>query len=178
MGNGTALFVVDVQQGLVDSPLCNGPTLIANIQDLIERARANDVKVVYLQHNGWPGTVFEPNTDAWNIHEAIAPRSDDVVIQKRTPDSFYATPLQMELDALQIRKLVVAGCKTEYCIDQTTRKAIALGYDVTLVSDAHSTLDSSVLPAEKIIEHYNHVLNYYGTRNHFVKVLATAQVEF
>ena len=48
---------------------------------------------------------------------------------------------------------------TEYCIDTTCRRAVSLGYDVTLVADAHTTHDNDLLPAEKIIAHHNRSLS-------------------
>ena len=55
--------------------------------------------------------------------------------------------------------------KTEYCIDTTIRAASEFGYKVTLISDAHTTSDSTVLDAQHIIDHHNQVLN-----NAFAKV--------
>lgn len=49
--------------------------------------------------------------------------------------------------------------KTEYCIDATIRAASEFGYKVTLISDAHTTFDSTVLDAQHIIDHHNQVLN-------------------
>jgi nicotinamidase-related amidase len=40
-------------------------------------------------------------------------------------------------------------------VDSAYRAAVALGYQVTLSSDAHSTLASPVLTAERIVAHHN-----------------------
>ena len=40
-----------------------------------------------------------------------------------------------------------------------TRRALALGYPVTLLSDAHSTIDNSVLSAAQITAHHNETLS-------------------
>jgi nicotinamidase-related amidase len=82
----------------------------------------------------------------------------DVVVQKQTPDAFHETNLHRELESKGIKKLVIAGLQTEYCIDTTCRRAFSLGYDVILVKDAHSTWDSPRFTAKQIIEHHNHVL--------------------
>lgn len=47
------------------------------------------------------------------------------------------------LQARHIGNLVIAGNQTEYCIDTTCRHAASLGYNVTLVRDAHRTWDSN-----------------------------------
>jgi nicotinamidase-related amidase len=83
----------------------------------------------------------------------------DIVIQKNTPDAFYKTNLCEKLESKGIRNLIVAGLQTEYCVDTTCRRAFSLGYNVTLVKDAHSTWDTSILSAEQIIEHHSSVLS-------------------
>ena len=79
-------------------------------------------------------------------------------MQKTQRDSFYNTNLKEILDGLGIKKLIVAGMQTEFCVDTTCRIAYSSGYELTLVKDAHTTFDSPVLPAEQIISHHNGVL--------------------
>jgi nicotinamidase-related amidase len=45
------------------------------------------------------------------------------------------------------------------CIDATCRRARALGYDVILVKDAHSTFDTDALTAAQLIARYNDALS-------------------
>jgi len=62
---------------------------------------------------------------------------------------------------------VICGLQSEFCVDSTTRRALALGYPVTLVSDGHSTLDNGVLTAAQISAHHNQTLatlDSYGPR--------------
>lgn len=69
--------------------------------------------------------------------------------------------------------LVIVGMKTEYCVDTTCRAAADLGFEVVLVSDAHSTTDSAVLNATQIIAHHNATL-----AGPFVKLMTTKDVTF
>lgn len=55
-------------------------------------------------------------------------------------------------------RLVVCGFQSEFCVDTTTRRALALGYPVTLVADGHSTTDNGVLSAAQISAHHNATL--------------------
>jgi hypothetical protein len=57
-------------------------------------------------------------------------------------------------------------------VDTTCRRATSLGYDVTLVGDAHLTKDSEVLTAAEIIAHHNFVLDDFGAGDHVVGVQA------
>jgi nicotinamidase-related amidase len=160
MSNDTALLVIDVQNGMFaeDDPVYQGAQLLATIGDLLAKARAAQVPVIYIQHNGGPGDPVEPGSDGWPIHPAIAPAEGEPVVVKATPDSFHETTLQAELEARGIVKLVVAGIQTECCVDTTCRRAASLGYQTTLVHDAHSTWDSRTLSAAQIIAHHNDAL--------------------
>jgi nicotinamidase-related amidase len=161
MSNDTALLVIDVQNGMFaeDDPVYQGAGLLATIGDLLAKARAAEVPVIYVQHNGGPGHPLEPGSEGWPIHPAIAPAAGEPVVGKATPDSFHETTLKAELDARGIAKLVVAGIQTECCVDTTCRRASSLGYQTTLVRDAHSTWDSRTLSAAQIIAHHNDALD-------------------
>jgi len=161
MSNGTALIVIDVQNGMFteDDPVYQGEGLLATIGDLIAKARAAQVPVIYVQHNGRPGDPLEPGSAGWPIHPAIAPAAGEPVVGKTTPDSFHKTSLQEELATRGITRLVVAGIQTECCVDTTCRRASSLGYETTLVRDAHSTWDSRTLSATQIIAHHNDALD-------------------
>ncbi len=77
-------------------------SLLERIGILIAKARSCGAPVVYIQHNEGPGEPLETNSLGWNIHSTIAPTDGDVVIQKRTPDSFHETNLQDELNKLGV----------------------------------------------------------------------------
>jgi nicotinamidase-related amidase len=176
----TALLVIDVQVGLVEGPepAYRGEALLANVNDLLSKARRAGVPVIYIQHDGDAGGRLAAGTAGWAIHPAIAPAEGELVIRKRASDSFYQTPLQHELAARAIGHLVVSGMRTEMCVDTTSRRAISLGYDVTLAADAHATVDSEVLPAAQIIAHHNYTLDGFGTDEHEIALKNSAEITF
>ena len=170
-----ALLVIDVQMfGFgEDSPVYAGESLLANVGDLIARSRAAGIPVIYVQHCGAEGEIDEPGALAWEIHPAIGPAEGEPVVQKRHPDAFQETALQAELESRNIKRLVVAGMQTEYCVDTTCRRAYSLGYDVILVEDAHSTWDTEHLTASQVIAHHNATLGGW-----FVTLKATRDITF
>ena len=99
------------------------------------------------------------------------------VIGKMASDSFHETPLLDELRRLGVTHLVVTGMQTEFCVDTTCRRAISLGLDVTLVSDAHTTIDAE-FPAELIIRYHNSVLPRLAHPSHRVVVRPSREVSF
>lgn len=150
---GKALLIIDVQNAMiaVDNPVYQAKDKIHNIQSLIRKARNKNIPVIYVQHNE-VGSEFEKGTETWEIYDGIKPLVTDTIIQKTKSDSFYETPLKEMLEQNKIDKLVIVGMQTEYCVNATSTRAVELGYDVTLVKDAHSTWDSDENSAVEIIE--------------------------
>jgi len=185
MSSNTALLVIDTQVGLIDDysdPAYNASTVLANIAGLLAKARASHTPIIFIQHDGdadeGEGLSLAPNSPGWQIHPTVAPFADETVLRKRASDSFYQTPLQDELAAKGIEHLVITGCKTEMCIDTTSRAAISRGYDVTLVQDAHSTTDSEIMPSSQIVAHHNYTLDDFGTDEHVIVTKAASEVDF
>ena len=182
MSTNTALLVIDVQVGLVEGggaePAYAGEQMLKNINRLLTAARAAETTVIYVQHDGDTGGRLQVGSPGWVIHPAIAPAASDLVIRKRASDSFYETALQRELATRDIKHLIITGMRTEMCVDTTSRRAISLGYDVTLVADAHATVDSEVLPAAQIIAHHNYTLDGFGTDAHEIAVRLAGEVSF
>lgn len=175
MTEKTALVVIDVQVGVVDWPAigAEGEAVLANINALLAQARATGVPVIYVQDNDMGEPVGSPG---WQIHPAIAPQPGEPVVNKLACDAFYETTLTDELTERGITRLVVCGCRSQYCIDTSCRSAVARGYDVTLVSDAHMTMENGVLSAAQIIAHTNQTLWGFGNDKHEVTILPTSEV--
>jgi nicotinamidase-related amidase len=180
--NGTALVVIDVQVAVISAfdgyPAAYRETeTLEQIRALIDKARAADAPVVYVQHEEeWPQ--MQPGADGWQIHPAISPAPGDPIVRKQTSDSFYGTPLRAELDRLGVTRLVVCGLESNMCVDSTVRRALSLDYDVVLASDAHTTHDSKVLSAEQIVAHTNANLGSLPHPTRAISVQPTAEIEF
>ena len=179
MNANTALLIIDVQVGIIEGfGAYRGREVLQQINDMRSKARAANVPIIYVQHNGEKGHPLEPGTKGWLIHPEIDPEEGELVIRKRASDSFFETTLQRELDARGIKHLVIAGCMTEYCVDTTSRRAITLGYDVTLVSDAHTTVDNERLTAAQIIAHHNAILDGFDAGPHAITLKPAEDVTF
>ena len=179
MNGNTALVIIDVQVGIIEGfSAYRGGDVLDQINALRAKAEASDVPVIYVQHDGASGDPLEVGSEGWQIHPEIKPHEEDLIIRKRASDSFFETTLDSELKARGINRLVVAGCQTEYCVDTTTRRAVTMGYDVTLVSDAHTTFDNRVLSAAQIIAHHNALLNGFDAGSHVITVKPADKVTF
>jgi nicotinamidase-related amidase len=152
------LVIVDMQTGCFvgDYPIHAGDALLAVVRDLIGRARAAAVPVVFVQHDGPAGDDLETGTPGWPIHPSVAPLPGEPVVRKQTPDGFHQTALQDVLTRLQADALIIAGLQTDLCLNATARRAAALGYAVTLVADGHSTWSfDGEPPAPEVVATYN-----------------------
>lgn len=85
---------------------------------------------------------------------------------------FFNTNLDKELKKQEIKHLIITGIQSEVCVDTTTRRAFSMKYEVTLVTDSHSTWGSEELTAQQIINHHNQVLSWFANTNE------TSEVEF
>ena len=156
----TALLMIDIQNAMFGpDEICHQPErMLANAADLLARARAAGAPVYFVQHCE-ENSPFAPGKAGWQIHPRVAPRAGEPVTEKWACSSFYKTDLDAKLRAAGIENLVIAGLQTEFCIDTACRVAQTLGYNVTLAADAHSTFDTPIIPADKIIAHHNRLLS-------------------
>jgi nicotinamidase-related amidase len=171
----SALMIVDVQQGMfaVRQPLHRGEEVVQRIAGLLARARAEGRPVVHVQHDGGPGHVLAKGSGGWPHHSLVAPRHGEIVVEKRHSGAFHDTDLHRRLAEARVDRLVIVGMQTEMCVDSAGRGAVALGYRVVLVADGHTTYDTPVIDAERIIAHHNRLLG-----SGFADVVAADQVRF
>lgn len=150
----TALLVVDVQRDVMATSI-EAAAVIGRIVELVDRARAAQVPVVWVQHSDGG---LERGSEGWQIVDDLQPASQEPLVHKSYGDAFEGTTLEEELAALRAGHLVVTGAQTDMCIRSTIHGGFARGYDVTLVSDAHTTEDLSAYgapPPEAVIAHTN-----------------------
>jgi len=173
----TALLIIDVQ-----SDLCSGDyacfdidNVLQRINDMSQAARAAGVPVVLVQHED---DDLQYGSDGWRLEPRLQVEPTDLRIRKTTPDSFLRTDLQERLQSRGIDHLVICGLQSDYCVDTTTRRALAQGYAVTLASDAHSTVANAVLSAVQITAHHNAVLGSISSFGQRAKVIPAANVRF
>jgi nicotinamidase-related amidase len=146
-----ALLVIDVQKDVVNGAH-HLDSVVSNINSLISQARASHVPVIWVQHSD---DYLVRNSDGWEFVDDLKPSSNEIRIYKTEASSFVNTPLQDELTKLGVDRLVITGAQSEYCVSATTQNAIELGYKVSLVSDAHTTVDGEEGSALEIIQTRN-----------------------
>jgi nicotinamidase-related amidase len=174
----TALLIIDVQQ-----VLCSGEWAAFDIDGVVDRinavsaqVRAAGAPVILIQHEEDEGPL-QFNEAAWQLYSRLAVHPSDIRLRKTACDSFYRTDLHALLQSHHIESLLVCGLQSEFCVDSTVRGALAHGYPVTLISDAHSTLDNGVMSAAQITAHHNATLANLGSYGPRVTPTAAAEVQ-
>lgn len=164
----SALLVIDVQNDVVANA-AKTSEVIDNINSLISRARTSNVPVIWVQHSD---EYLVKGSAGWEIVDDLKPLPDEFQIYKTESSSFASTDLHAHLVSLGAKILVVTGAQTDYCVNATSNAGVELGYQVTLVSDAHTTEDSDSGKAIDLIEEKNTTFARIG------KVLKTSEISF
>ena len=173
----TALIVVDVQTGVVEGAH-ERDTVVANIGSLVAKARTEQIPVVWVQHSG---EGLARDTDGWQIVPELAPAAAEPIVHKTYPDSFEDTTLENVLSGLEVGRILLVGAQTDECIRSTLHGALARGYDITLVSDAHTTEDLTpwgAPPPDKVIAHTNLYWSNHRAPGRTAGTVETKDVDF
>ena len=174
----TALLVIDVQNGIVAGAY-NRDGVIGNISTLIDKARAENVPVLWVQHSD-DGDLAR-GSESWQYVPELVRGDSEPVVHKRYADSFEDTDLEKLLAGRRVGRLVVTGAQTDECIRSTIHGAFTRGYDVTLVGDAHTTEDLTEYGAprpEQVIAHTNLYWRYHKAPGRQAGTVDTAEVSF
>ena len=145
-GNKPVLLVVDVQVGVVTGAW-QSERVVANVALAVERARAQNVPVIWVQHADEELVMGSPD---WYWTPELVPAADEQLIHKNFNSSFENTSLDDDLAKLGATHIVLAGCATNWCIRATAYGALERGYDLTLVKDAHTTKTTDLDNGEKL----------------------------
>jgi len=173
----TALIVIDAQRSIL-AAAADREGMVANIGGLLGKARAGGVPVIWIQHSddGLP-----LGSAGWQLVPELRRQDGDPLVHKNYGDSFEATDLAEILAGSRVGRLVVAGAQTDACIRATIHGAFTRGYDVTLVSDGHTTNDRSEYggpPAGQVIALTNLYWSYQAAPGRTAEVVTAAEVSF
>ena len=173
-----AVLIIDVQRNLFDTAPRphEADDVIERINALCARARNAGVPVFFIQHEDDQSLTYE--SAGWELQGNLGTATGDAMVRKRTPDSFLRTNLGDLLSAQGVKQVVIAGYASEFCIDTTVRRAAALGYEVVLASDAHTTHDKAHASGASIREHHNATLPAISSFGRRIAAVATADVQF
>ncbi len=182
-----ALLLIDIQNAIVAGKASpeRQPAVEAALEAMVKRlgkvlykARAAHIPVIVIQHDGGEDHRLAKGSEGWELRPELAPLSSEMLIHKAYSDAFFETTLSAFLSRKFVERLVIGGCMTQFCVDTTVRSAVAHGYDVTLLSDGHTTGDNGILGFEDIIAHHNATLDGFDAGDRDVRLMACDEMEF
>jgi nicotinamidase-related amidase len=157
--SNSALLVVDVQNGVVDGAY-KRDEVITNIESAVAKARNAGVPVVWVQHSDEELVI---DSNEWQLVSELIPINGEPMVRKTFRSSFEATNLEEILSDLDVGHVIVCGAQTNNCIRHTSHHALAKGYNVTLIADAHTTTGyewaGHVVSARAVVEEQNDNFN-------------------
>jgi nicotinamidase-related amidase len=157
----SALLVMDFQTAIVEGHAPDKALLLERTASLLAAARRAGMRVVYVVvgfRTGYPEVSprnqgfsavrgsgrFAPGSAGTEVHAAVAPRLDEVVVTKHRVSAFAGTDLDMVLRANGVETLVLTGISTSGVVLSTVRHAADADYRLVVVSDCCSDPDAEV----------------------------------
>jgi len=134
-GDKGTLLVVDVQAGVMGEA-SEAQRVIKNVARTVERARDQGVPVIWVQHSS---DELPPGSELWQWVPELKPTANEARIDKQFESSFEQTKLEEALATIGATRITLASAMTNWCNRATAYAALDRGYDVTLVTDAHTT---------------------------------------
>lgn len=116
--------------------------LISTIQQLLTLFRERQLPVIFIRHDGGRGDELEQGSDGWQIAQEVAPLAEEKIVDKRFNSAFRQTGLRDYLEVGGIRRLILCGMQTEYCVDVTCKVAFEYGYSVSIPRGGTATFDN------------------------------------
>jgi len=170
---GDALVVVDLQRDFLPGGALGvpqGDRVLAAINEYLELFQARRLPVVVTrdwhpadhcsfvgQGGPWPVHCVAGSAGA-ALAEGLRLPADAAVVSKATTpgrdaySGFDGTDLQARLRCAQVTRLFVGGLATDYCVLQTVKDSLALGFGVVLLTDAIAAVDVHAGDGERAID--------------------------
>jgi nicotinamidase-related amidase len=145
-GDETALLVVDMlnpyEHEDADRLAESVRAAVPRIGDLIDRARKEDVPIVWVNDNygDWNSSSEELARAALagrypELVEPLLPGDEDLFVIKTRHSVFFSTPLEYLLESLGVGRIVLTGQVTEQCILYSAVDGYVSHFEVVAVRD-------------------------------------------
>jgi nicotinamidase-related amidase len=165
----TALLLIDVQQSFAQRPFWSENDLPAFLQAtnaLIAGCIARQLPIVRVLHTAGPehaDNAFARASGWVRPLDGLVDFDAALTVEKHRHSALVGTGLGVWLHQQGMRRLIVAGIRTEQCCEATARHASDEGWQVDFVGDAMLTFDmatpgGSTLAAAAIRERTETVL--------------------
>ena len=175
------LLVIDVQRSVVEEAH-DVTGVLGRINTLLLRSRDLGAPVIFIQHEEADDPQLVRGSPGWNFVDGLDIQEGDPVVAKTFRDAFADTTLDDVLQRIGTERLIITGAQSDYCIQTTALSALQHGYDVTLVSDAHTTCatgpDDGNIAGDAVIDFINGHFESLSYPSRNIEVIPAANVTF
>lgn len=176
LNQDTALILIDLQKGFNDIAYWGGGRNNPNAEtlcgEILAKFRATNRPIFHIRHaSTTPESRLHPSHAGFAFHDNVLPKEGEPVITKNVNSGFIGTDLHEQLQAKNIKTLVIAGLTTDHCVSTTTRMAGNMGYSVYLVSDATATFDKVGINGEMFEAELIHQTALASLNHEFAQVV-------
>ena len=143
----TALLLIDVQESFRHRPYWSesgAAPFLASVNALVDGCAARGVPIVRVFHTDGPDRADNPFSQASGLVrplEGLAGFDAALTVEKHRHSALVGTGLGVWLTQQGVRRVIVAGIRTEQCCETTARHASDEGWQVDYVGDATLTFD-------------------------------------
>ncbi|GAA0742155.1 cysteine hydrolase family protein [Clostridium oceanicum] len=149
------LLVIDTQKLITNRNLYKFETFVSNVKELINKARENNIEVVYVRHDDGAGSELTKGTDGFEIYEDFRPINEEKIFDKTYNSAFKETGLLEYLRDKGEKDIVIVGLQTDYCIDATVKCGFEHGFNIIVPEYGNTTVDNKFMPREQTYKYYN-----------------------
>ena len=140
--------------------------------DLIERRRSREATALTSTQDE-SGHMAVKGDPAYEIDPRVAPRPDDLVLDKNTSSAFHSTAIDLYLRNMQIETIVLTGIAADMCVLTTALDAADRGFHVIIASDAVANLDPGSAEATQIL--FGRVFGYVMPTDDIIHWMTTGE---
>jgi nicotinamidase-related amidase len=153
------VIVIDLQTGMFDGvvepPIHDSAAIADRARAVMEWARRARRPIAFIRHNGPEGDPLAPGAPGWPVWPALGQAENEPTFAKNVGDAFSNAKFAQWVEEQGADEVVLLGAQTDHCVAATVKGAMKAGLKVTVVSDAHSTLDFGGETAQEIIARHN-----------------------
>eukprot|EP00933_Yihiella_yeosuensis_P037567 TRINITY_DN3155_c1_g1_i1.p1 TRINITY_DN3155_c1_g1~~TRINITY_DN3155_c1_g1_i1.p1 ORF type:complete len:364 (-),score=53.24 TRINITY_DN3155_c1_g1_i1:350-1441(-) len=144
----TALVIIDMQNDFLSptgrvgkhyqhTPICSG---VGQVERLLQASRAAGLVVAHSRSHRYGAVVRDDlvstSDHGYQIIDSLKPLPGEIVVDKWTFGAFASTPLEEELRARGVDRIILCGVLTNVCVFATAMQAVDTFFRVCLVEDA------------------------------------------
>ncbi|AQS10324.1 peroxyureidoacrylate/ureidoacrylate amidohydrolase RutB [Clostridium saccharobutylicum] len=149
------LLVIDTQNLITNDKLYKFDTFVSNVKEIINKARKNNIEVIYVRHDDGEGSELTKGIDGFEIYEEFQPINGEKIFDKNVNSAFKGTGLLEYLRKKDEKEIIIVGLQTDYCFDATIKCGFEHGFHMIVPAYSNTTVNNKFMSAEQSYRYHN-----------------------